>query len=96
MANLIQRNKTNFVFVNKRVLVNSIPPTFSICEQTSAGLERALTNCVALQWVGIGQPYSGLPPPTLIVTKPRTEPDTPTLPRGSPPGLPSVSNTRTL
>jgi len=30
MANLINSNKTKFVFVNNSVLVNSVPPTFLV------------------------------------------------------------------
>ena len=38
----------------------------------------------------LARPTLGYPRPAIVVTKPSNEPDTPTLPHGSPPGLPSV------
>jgi hypothetical protein len=40
--------------VNAGILVNLIPLSLYVC--TSVALGRVLTNCVALQWVEIGQP----------------------------------------
>jgi hypothetical protein len=50
----METKKINDVFVNAGVLVNLIPPSLYVC--TSVALGRVLTNCVALQWVEIGQP----------------------------------------
>jgi len=56
MITLINSTKTNVVFVNTDVLVNSVPPPGLDTRIHKCGLRRVITNCVALLWVEVGQP----------------------------------------